>query len=761
MMKFFFTFGFILFISTNALAFEIRLPKNPTEQEKTASEELTEHIFKMTGVRLPVKPEGEVGELPFFYIGNTSKAPSGLSEEAWMIRSIPDGIILAGGGKRGTLYAVSHYLEDFCDVRWWNPMESDIPKRGITDLPVKNIDSSGKPAFEVRTIYATYVNRDSADKFLSRLRLSNDSFTLSSKYGGRRLFGSPGAVHTFWEYTKDVDFNKHPEWFSLIGGKRVKGVSARMGEGAQLCLTNPELRKFMLERLLWYIEHDRAAAKAAGEEVPNIYAVCQNDNMKWCECSSCRAMAGSEKSYSEVLIDFMNYLAAEVKENYPDIRLATSAYLCTAAPPAIKKPFDNVLIVLCDTQSNGMFPHSKSNQTFLSLLDAWSKIAKNIRIWDYAVTYQDSAGLPYPSEKTYSSDFSLYRRYGVKQLFVEFEYPVIADARDYKFYLLAKFMENPSADFEKLSIDFAKRYYGPAWKEFLEYRDQLSKGMKSFISMYPTALDFSHLDLSMTSAIEQILNRGEKKVQGNKLFEKHWERLKIAFFRTIVFRKRVLMGEYFSKYSSLEKYPYDAEDACHRMQATEEKIITDMNLIPHVVASERTRMKSELVLAKKVIRFSIPERFHGVQGKVYVFEPEYASIVKGAVRVEKDTASECGTICSLFNPDPKTYALPFVWGIYDRTTKTDQSGGRIHAKDIFPGQYHWYKLGQSRLSPGAILYFFPTWVMQWNLAEAFDPLQENVEADIWANIKFDGTLFGASSGENGISVERIVVLWPR
>ncbi len=752
--------AFVLFISTNIFAFEIRLPKNPTEQEKTASEELAEHIFKMTGVNLSVGKEGEPGKRPFFYIGNTLKAPSGLSEEAWVIKSLPDGIILAGGGKRGTLYAVAHYLEDFCGVRWWNPAESDIPKKRLSDLPVENIDSSGKPAFENRTIYSTYTSRDSADKFLSRLRLSGDVGTLSPKYGGRKLFGSPDSVHTFWAYIKDVDFDKHPEWFSLIGGKRVKGSSDSMAEGSQLCLTNPGLRKFMLARLLGYIEHDRAAAKAAGAEAPAIYAVCQNDNMKWCECPSCREMYEAEKSCSGVLIDFMNYLAGEVKKKYPEILLATSAYLRTAVPPATKIPHDNILIVVCDTQSNGMYPHSKSNPDFLSVLEGWAEITGNIRVWDYAVTYRDSAGLPYPSEKTYSSDFSLYKKCGAKQLFVEFEYPVIADARDYKFYLLAKFMENPSADFEKLSADFAKRYYGPAWEEFLEYRAQLSKGKKPFISMYPTALDFSHLDLAMTAAIGQILDKGSARIQGTDPFERRWERLKIAFYRIIVLRKKVLMSEYFATHSSLEKYPYDAEDACRRMQTIEEKVIADLNLAPHLAALERTRMKSDLASAKKTVRFSIPEKFRGHRGKIYVFEPEYASITKTAVRLEKDAAAECGMSCRLFSPDPQKYAPPFSWGVYDGSTKTYPGSGRIFAKDIFPGQYHWYKLGESRLTPGAILYFFPTWAMQWNLSEAFDPLQENVRWEIWANMKFDGSLFGASSGENGISVERIVVLGP-
>ena len=54
-----------------------------------------------------------------FYIGNTAYAikhgldTSKLPDEKWVIKSTDDNVILAGGGTRGTLYAVYHFLEDY------------------------------------------------------------------------------------------------------------------------------------------------------------------------------------------------------------------------------------------------------------------------------------------------------------------------------------------------------------------------------------------------------------------------------------------------------------------------------------------------------------------------------------------------------------------------------------------------------------------------------------------------------------------------
>jgi len=275
--------------------------------------------------------------------------------------------------------------------------------------------------------------------------------------------------------------------------------------------------------------------------------------------------------------------------------------------------------------------------------------------------------------------------------------------------------------------------------------------------MYPQAMDFMHLDLAMMDGIKEILDRGEQKAKGGGIFEFRWEKVKIGFYRTLIHRKNVLMREYFMLHSSLENYPYDAETACHKMQEIENRMLAGMDLAPPVVRVEQKRMQADLAAAKKVLRIAIPEKFRSSPGRVYVFEPEHANIVKADVRLEPDSDTESGMACRLFNPDPEKYSLPFTWGVFDRNGRSYFAKAEISAENIFPGKYHWYKLGDSRLSPSSLLYFFQTWHMQWNLSEAFNPLQENKKMEIWANIKFDGKMFGAESGENGVYVERIVV----
>lgn len=85
----------------------------------------------------------------------------------------------------------------------------------------------------------------------------------------------------------DPWFKLHPEWFSLVDGRRT-------ADSAQLCLTNPELRAWMADRLVAYIEEARAAAAAAGTPPPDVFSVSQNDWGGACQCEACQAIARAE-----------------------------------------------------------------------------------------------------------------------------------------------------------------------------------------------------------------------------------------------------------------------------------------------------------------------------------------------------------------------------------------------------------------------------------------------------------------------------------
>jgi len=69
-----------------------------------------------------------------------------LGAEEIIIRTRSSQLLLAGGRPRGTLYAVSRFLQEQCGVRWWTPWASRIPRR--SSLAAGDLNIRYAPPFE-------------------------------------------------------------------------------------------------------------------------------------------------------------------------------------------------------------------------------------------------------------------------------------------------------------------------------------------------------------------------------------------------------------------------------------------------------------------------------------------------------------------------------------------------------------------------------------------------------------------------------------
>ena len=150
-----FTVALGLVLSGCSRQFEVRGPDSPKPWEKTAVEELNHYLeLCAEGRRVAVGWRGAV-----FHVGDTAFArakglsPSSFKYEEWCIKSFGRDVVLAGGGTRGTLYAVYHFLEDDCGVRWWMDGDEDVPL--AKPLKFAALDRRGKPLFMCRDIYRT------------------------------------------------------------------------------------------------------------------------------------------------------------------------------------------------------------------------------------------------------------------------------------------------------------------------------------------------------------------------------------------------------------------------------------------------------------------------------------------------------------------------------------------------------------------------------------------------------------------------------
>ena len=441
---------------------DIRSGHSASPADKTAVRELETYLMR----------RAERGELSVdgvrdvaFYVGDTEFArrhgldASVMSEESWRIKSFGGSVALVGGGVRGTLYAVYHFLEDFCGVRWWSETEEDVPKGPLT-LP--RLDASGRPAFPYRDDYRSEFAHEATPQFAVRRRLNrNGDVDIPLSLGGSFAFGPPYYCHTFNKYVNWESLGKtRPELFSLVDGKRCGGQD--YDTGGQLCLSNPEVFTLIRDGLLASATNE--AFEAKGLSKPIAFEVSMNDNRRYCQCEGCQAEM-SEGGVTAQYLSFVNRLAANLGRVRRDAFVSTLAYYFTEEPPSnAVRAADNVIIKLCNTRSNLAAPFfaSGDNDIMRELIVKWEKLAKHLFVWDYDQTFTATTfGLPFPSEFHFADKFRFYRAHHVDGIFWQQTMGPDEDIPEVKFYLKSKLFEDPHVDYPKLLERTFSEYFGP------------------------------------------------------------------------------------------------------------------------------------------------------------------------------------------------------------------------------------------------------------------------------------------------------------
>jgi hypothetical protein len=292
-----------------------------TAAERHAADELARTLAQITGATFDVREASTMSDVPesAILVGPGPLAKSLFPEvaldtfgpEQMAIRMKGTRLLLAGGRPRGTLYAVYRFLQDQCGVRWWAPWASTVPRK--PNLSIGQLAVNEQPAFESRDpFWFPAFDEDWAARNFS----NSQHARLTEKTGGKIVY--KGFVHTFYPLVPpDQHFAAHPEWYSLLNGKRTV-------EGGQLCLTNPELKRFVAERVKQWIRETPEA---------RIVSVSQNDWYGACQCDNCKALDEREGSHAGTMLAFVNDVAAEVEKEFPHVAIDTLAYQYTRKAP--------------------------------------------------------------------------------------------------------------------------------------------------------------------------------------------------------------------------------------------------------------------------------------------------------------------------------------------------------------------------------------------------------------------------------------------
>lgn len=469
-----------------------------TVTESNAVRELAETLEKITGAKFEVRTEAD-GRVPkkAIVVGPGAAARALFPEVPLdklgadeLVMKVRNGrLLLAGGRPRGTLYAVNRFLQEQGGARWWTPWAASLPWRD--HLRVPDLNTRYQPPFEYREPfwYAGFEPR-----WKTRNGANGHSHEIPPALGGCVKY--KGFAHTFYPLVPpDQHFAAHPEWYSLIKGRRTH-------DHAQLCLSNPELRDFVVQRVKEWL---REAPDA------QIISVTQNDWYGACECDRCKAIDDAEGGPSGSLLAFVNYVAERIEPEFPQVAVDTFAYQYTRRPPKTIRPRPNVIVRLCSIECNFREPlDHPSNAAFLSDLQGWARICQRLYVWDYTTDFRNYV-LPHPNWFVLGPNVRLFQANNVKGVFEQGAYQGYgAEMAELRAWVLAQLLWNPRQDDRALIQEFLRGYYGPAAGEiigrYLELMHQASHGfnLHCFLGKDPPHLRFQPL-----AAAERLWQQAE------------------------------------------------------------------------------------------------------------------------------------------------------------------------------------------------------------------------------------------------------------
>lgn len=459
------------------------------------------HTQSPEGTNLLVGPQAARLREPGF-------TTDGLGEEGIVLRTLGQDVILAGGAPRGTLYAVFTFLEDHVGCHWWTPAASHIPQQ--PNLKIPQLNFRYVPRLEYRdmsflhTAEADFSVRNKLNGHHHRLFYDNsfNNIGQDSSRGGRKyayIRSDKWGSHGWWTLIEpEVYFKDHPEWFALINGKRTH-VSPQYPI-SNLCLTNESMRAELTKNVRLALRWNPHAT---------VISIAQPDDAgppNRCECETCAAVE-EEGNPSELVVRFVNAVAADLQAQFPDVAVSTLAYHYSQKPPKQTRPHPNVLVRLSSIKCSFSRPMTdERNSQFRTDLEGWSKMCDRLYLWDYAINF--GYPLPHPNLRVYAPNLRYYTEHNVKGMFCEAG--AFAELAELRAWLLAKLMWNPHAETNHLIETFAHGYYGLAGPHIVDY------------------IDLMHNAVEATDDFLGLGSRPDAKFLSLKTLTRGWEHLQAA-----------------------------------------------------------------------------------------------------------------------------------------------------------------------------------------------------------------------------------------
>ena len=504
-----------------------------------AAKELRYYLDRMTSASFQFEEGAE--PKAGIYLGEiTGIDTTDLGEDGFRIFTDGDRLCIAGGN-RGVIYGVYEFLESL-GCRFFTHNCEKIPT--VPNLEIGEYDIKQVPRVEYREHnYADVVQNP---RFSVRCRFNGASHRIPARMGGHMPYA--WFVHTFERMVPPSVYGEtHPEYYSLIDGKRV----VRDGGRTQLCLTNPEVYDVCVE-----------AVRQALKERPDarIISISQNDWHGNCQCENCLAVDREEGSPAGTLLRFVNRIAETLEDEFPDVIFDTLAYNYSRPASKITHNRKNVCVRLCsieacfshpfetcDDESRNVTRPDGSKANFITDLRDWGKVCDRMYIWDYTTCFAHYP-TPHPNWRVLQPNVQAMVNNNVRGIFEQANGASRGgvDFNELRLYLISKLLWDPWCDVEKHRREFMEYFYGDAAPYLMQYLDMVCDvAEKENIHVgFNDSPVHGFLREELLDQYDALFDQAAEAVKGDplRLWRVEKNRLSIRYVR--IKRASMLRGEY-------------------------------------------------------------------------------------------------------------------------------------------------------------------------------------------------------------------------
>lgn len=449
------------------------------EKVHHAAAELQEYVGRMSGARLPLATDADEVTGALVLVGPSAlteamdlEIPAGVTnarrEEGFVIECRPGRLVLAGnsdGPYHGTEYAVYALLERL-GVRWFMPGEYGeiVPRRASITVPALSVRE--EPDFLMRDWWLH------ARPELAELERE---WKLRNRMNPERMFAMPTDSSARRILPQAEYFEEHPEYYALnADGSRNPHLPN---------LTHPRAVEIAAETIKQYFrDHPEANSYgfAPDDGLPRDYSPETMALNLGFPTLLGRPGVPAEVSTTEEWLRFVNAVTGRVREQFPDIYIATNGYANRNTPPEGVELDDHLVIMFAAIWSCTLHayddPHCWQKLRQGQMLRRWCELSDNVWLYGYNYQMLVSGLTPLPEFTKLRRDFPLMHQWGMIG-FVDETRNVWAECGVASRYLRARLEWDAEADVDAILDDFFAKWYGRAAAPMRAYYTALDEAI--------------------------------------------------------------------------------------------------------------------------------------------------------------------------------------------------------------------------------------------------------------------------------------------